>query len=284
MWIALADSGAFLFVNHILPLLIPHGLGYPPGCGMHLGVVHPRLEARGRPFPHSPRSHSRVNLRVLRPLTRGTQSQPSPLRTPHDRPGVQGIFPTSRGQAPHGWPMVHHSMATGFPIPRGCCLALSASHPIPCPFPLRHIRSPYQTPRPVVSRSHAAAVPPFYPSSRVSTPPGPSNPVARAHRLLIHPGTVSCSLHGSLLSTPLLPRTRRVHLRTFLSGSSGHFSHVMAPLAHLCISTRTQRVQAAVALQGLPLLPLLLALHVSTCVWAQEHSAFFVFFCFAAVA
>ena len=77
-----------------------------------------------------------------------------------------------------------------------------------------------------------------------------SNPVARAHRNLIHPGTVSCSLHSSLLSTPLLPHTRRVVLRTFLSGSSGHFSHVMAPLAHLCIGTGTQRVQAAVAQQG----------------------------------
>ena len=53
----------------------------------------------------------------------------------------------------------------------------------------------------------------------------------------MHPGTISGSLHGSLLSTPLLPRTRRILLRTFLSGSSGHFSHVMAPLAHLCIGT-----------------------------------------------
>ena len=136
-WIALADSGAFLSVNHIPPLPIPHGLEYPLGSRMHLGVVHPRLEARGRPIPPSPRSRSRVNPRVLRPLTRGTHRQPSPLRTPLGRPGFQGIFPTSRGQAPHGWPMVHHSMATGFPIPRGCCWALSVSHPIPCS-PLPH--------------------------------------------------------------------------------------------------------------------------------------------------
>ena len=74
-----------------------------------------------------------------------------------------------------------------------------------------------------------------------------SNPMARAHRILIHPGTYSCSLHGSLLSSPLLPRIRRALLRTFLSGSSGHCSHVMAPLAHLCFGTRTQRDQAAVA-------------------------------------
>ena len=46
------------------------------------------------------------------------------------------FFLTSRGQVPHGWPMVHHSMATGFPIPWGCCLALLASLPFPCPIPL----------------------------------------------------------------------------------------------------------------------------------------------------
>ena len=154
---------------------------------MHLGVVHPRLEARGRPFPRSPRSRSRVNLRVLRPLTRGPQGQPSPLRTPHSRPGVKGIFPTTRGQAPHGWPMVYHSMATGFPIPRGCCLALSASLPIPCPVPLRHIPSPSQSLLPMVFRCLGAVVwpvphpcpscvPPSQPSSRVYTPPGRQQP------------------------------------------------------------------------------------------------------------
>ena len=68
----------------------------------------------GRPFPRSPRSRSRVTLRVVRPLTRGPQGQPSPLRTPQSRLGVQGIFPTSRSQTPHGWPMDRHSMATAF--------------------------------------------------------------------------------------------------------------------------------------------------------------------------
>ena len=77
-----------------------------------------------------------------------------------------------------------------------------------------------------------------------------SNPLARAHRILIHPGTVSCSLHGSLLSNPLLPRTRRILLRMFLSGPSGHVSQVLVPLVYLCIRTRTQRLLAAVAQQG----------------------------------
>ena len=175
LWIALADSGAYLSVNHIPPLPILHGLEYPLGSRMHLGVLHLPLEARGRPFPRSPRSRSRVNLRVLRPLTRGPQAQPLPLRTPHGRPAVQGIFPTSRGQAPHGWPMVHHSMATGLRIPRGCCLALSVSHPIPCS-PLPH---PVTGPLPAscgfpIRRGCCAA--PFHPSSRVYTPPGRQQP------------------------------------------------------------------------------------------------------------
>ena len=36
MWIALADSGAFLSVNHIPPLPIPHGLEYALGSGCTL--------------------------------------------------------------------------------------------------------------------------------------------------------------------------------------------------------------------------------------------------------
>ena len=140
---------AFLSVNHIPPLPIPHRLEYPLCSRMHFDVVHPRLEARGRPFPRSPWSRTLVNLRVLRPMTRGSQGQPSPLRTPHGRPGVQGIFPTFRGQVPHGWPMVHNSMATGSPIPQGLLLGafdlpahpMSHSpwpHPGTGPFPASH--------------------------------------------------------------------------------------------------------------------------------------------------
>ena len=175
LWISLADSGAFLSVNNIPLLPIPHGLVYPLGSRMHFGVIHPRLEARGQPFPRSPRSRPRVNLRVLRPLTRGSQGRPSPLRTPHGCPRVKGILPTSRGEAPNGWPMFHHSMPTGFPIPRGCCLALAASHPIPCS-PLPH---PVTGPLPAscgfpIPRGCCAA--PFHPSSRVYTPPGRQQP------------------------------------------------------------------------------------------------------------
>ena len=160
---------------------------------MHFGVVHPRLEARGRPFPLSSRSRSRVNPRVLRPLTPGFQGQPSPLRTRHDRPGVRGIFPISRDQAPRGCPMVHHSMATGFQIPRGCCSVVSAPplplvpnpatslSPVPRPvthlglfpasrtFPLSWGRCVAIAPRPSLSR-------PLLSSSRVHTPPGRQQP------------------------------------------------------------------------------------------------------------
>ena len=220
MWISLANSGAFLSVNHIPPLPVPHGLEYPLGSRMHLGVVHPRLEARGRPFPRSPRSRSRVNLRVLRPLTWGPQGQPSPLRTPHGRPEVQGIFHLPLARLPMvgpwfttPWRLVsqsHGAVAWHFwpPFPSN----------VPFPFP------PYRhRPHPRVRRISVPMGPLCGPCHTPVLAPCPhpiphpafiphraaSNPVARAHRILIHPGTVSCSSHGSLLSTPLPPRTRR---------------------------------------------------------------------------
>ena len=172
----------------------PSRVGVPTRLPDALGCRPSTAGDRGRPFPRSPWSRSRVDLRVLRPLTRGPQGQLSPLRTPHGRPGVQGIFPTSRGQAPHGWPMVHHSMATGFPIPRGCCLALSVSLPIPCPIPLCHIPSPAHSQRPVDSLPHRAVVRPHPIPHPVFIPHrAASNPVARANWILIHPGTVSCA-------------------------------------------------------------------------------------------
>ena len=74
-----------------------------------------------------------------------------------------------------------------FPIPRGCCLALSASSAIPCPVTPCHIPSQAQSPRPVVSRSQGAVVwpvlhpcpspvPPSHPSFRVYTPRGCQQP------------------------------------------------------------------------------------------------------------
>ena len=187
-----------LALNHIPPLPITHGLEYPLGTRMHLCVVHLRLEARGIPFPRSPRSGSRVNPRVLRPLTRRPQGQPSPLRTPHGRPGGQGIFPTSGGQAPHGWPMVHHSMAPDFPMPRDSLPPLVPWFATPRrPIPLCHVLSPVTAYLPrfclPISRACCAALTthlsrsqPLSPPSRVYTPPGRQQPCG-AGPAYLHP-------------------------------------------------------------------------------------------------
>ena len=157
-------------LNHIPPLPIPHGLRYQLGSRMYLVVVHPRLEATGLPFPRSPTSRSCVNLRVLWALTLGPQGRHSPLPTPHGRPGVQRIFPTSCGQGPHGWPRVPHSMATGFSLPRGCCPALSVVFSPLC-FVCNSTVSLSPLPHPVT-----IPVPAPHPSSRVHTPPGCQQP------------------------------------------------------------------------------------------------------------
>ena len=233
-------------LNHIPQLPIRHGLDYPLGSRIHLGVLYPGLEPRGRPFPRSPRLRSRVKLRVLRPLTRGPQGQPSPLWTPNGRPGVQGIFPTSRGQAPHDWPMVHHSMATGFPIPGGCCSGFSATH-------RSLVRNPATSHSPL---PHPVTHHGLLPASRVFLPPWgccaalatlsswsrplfsslipclyptgpPATQCAQAHWILIHPGTASCALHGSLPSRPLF-----VWVGCFLLDLLGALLPGPAPASH----------------------------------------------------
>ena len=146
-------------LNHIPPLPFPQGLGYPIGSRVQLVVVHPRLEARVRPFPRFLGSRSRVNLRVLRLFTLGPQVQTSRLRTPHGRPGVQGIFPTFADQVLHCWPMGPHSMATTFSIPRGCCRAPAAARStllcslrLATPVPVCLIPSLAEPPQPVSHR------------------------------------------------------------------------------------------------------------------------------------
>ena len=180
-------------LNHIPHIAIRHRLAYTIGSRMQLVVVHPRLEARGRPFSCSPRCRSRVNLRVLRPLTRGPQGQPSPMQTPHTRPGVQGIFPISRGQVPHGWPMVPDSMATSFRMPRGCCMApVAADASLLCSnrFATPRARSPHPVPGPAPA--------PGPPPSLVPVP----HPVFIPHRDLHPSRDVLCHWHGSLPSFP----------------------------------------------------------------------------------
>ena len=157
-------------LSHIRPLPIPRGLKYQLGSRMYLGVVHLRPEARGQPFPRSPRSRSRVNLRVLRPLPRVPQGQPSALRTLHGRPGIQGIFPTSRGHVSRACPRVPHCMATGFPVPQVCCLVFAVLLSLSLCF-----RRPGMSVSPLPHPANGP-VPIPLPSSRVYTPPGRQQP------------------------------------------------------------------------------------------------------------
>ena len=96
-------------LNHIPPVPITNGLEYPRGSLMHLGVVHQRLEARGRPFPHSPRARSRVNPHVLRPMTRGTSGStltPADTSRPSRSSGHFPDFPWSGSPwLAHGSPL-----------------------------------------------------------------------------------------------------------------------------------------------------------------------------------
>ena len=75
-------------------------------------------------FPQVPLTREPTCTQALDPRTSGSTLTPADTSRPI---GAQGFLPTSRGQAPHGWPMVHHSMATGFPIQRSCCSVFSAS-------------------------------------------------------------------------------------------------------------------------------------------------------------
>ena len=123
------------------------------------------------------------------------------------------------------------------------CFATSCHRPIPripwFPDPMGPLCGPCHTP--VLAPCPNPTPHPVFIPHRTA-----SNPVARAHRILIHPGTVSCSLHGSLLSTPLLPRTRRFLLRTFLSRSSGQLFPCHCPFG----TPMYWHENTAVALQG----------------------------------
>ena len=208
---------------------------------MHLVVFDPRLEARRQPFPPSPWSRSRMNQPVLRPLIRWPQSHPLPLQTPHSRPGVQVISP--HFPSPF-FPMVgpwfttpcqpafqsHGAVAWRFLLPK---LPGSVLFPTPgCPVTLCHILSLAQSPRLIPH-------PLFIPHRAAG------NPVARAPWILIHPGPVSISLHGWLLSLPLFS----VHLLRapdqsgmIQSAASALICHVKVFLVYLRMRTRTQRL------------------------------------------
>ena len=179
-------------LSDIPPLPIIYGLEYLIGSRMYLVVVHPRLDARGRPLPRFPTSRSGVNVRVLRLLTAG----PHPCGHLKAVPGFRAIsclpvatFPMVGARFLTPWPLVSdsHGNLTWRFRPNFPCSALFATPR--CPFPVCHIPSlghlPRLTPHPLFIPHWTA-----------------SNPVVRAHWILIHLGTVLCVLHGSLLSHP----------------------------------------------------------------------------------
>ena len=81
---------------------------------------------RGDPF-HVPLVPLTPEPTCTQAIDPGTSGSTLTLGDAHGRPGAQGMFPTSRAQSSHGWLMVHHSMASGFSIPQGCCSVFSAS-------------------------------------------------------------------------------------------------------------------------------------------------------------
>ena len=131
-----------------VPTRLPDALGCRPSTAGGQGAT---LST----FPLVPLTREPTCTQAIDPGISRSTLTPADTSRPFQ---VQGILPTSRGQVPHGWPMVHHSMATGFPIPRGCCLALSVSLPIPCPIPLCLIPAPARSQRPMDSLPRRAVV------------------------------------------------------------------------------------------------------------------------------
>ena len=194
---------------------------------MHLVIVYPRLEARGRAFPRFPWSRSRVELTctpAIDPQVSG--STLTPADTSH-LSRSSGQFPDFlRSGSP--W-LAHGSPLHGDWFANPTALVLSAPCHPPFPSPIgsrpRDVPFPFATSRHRPTRrvpwcpvpKGLLCCPCRSPFLAPSPPPLPhavflpheaaSNPVARAHWILIHPGTVLCSLHGSLLSRPLCSAT-----------------------------------------------------------------------------
>ena len=131
-----------------VPGRLPDALGCRPSAARGQGAT---LST----FPQVPLTREPTSTQAIDPGTSGSTLTPAATSRPSRS---LGHFLTSRGQAPHGRLMVHHSMATGFPIPRGCCLAPSAIFPCSvsfatarCPVPSsRHRPNPRVTRFPVL--------------------------------------------------------------------------------------------------------------------------------------
>ena len=223
-----------------VPTWLPDALGCRPSAAGGQG-------ATVSTFPRVPLTREPTCTLAIDPGASGSTLTPADTSRPSRSPGHFPDFPWSGSP----W-LAHGSPLHGdrFPNPTGLLLgafcrpiypALFRSQPCDSPFPFASSRlwpSPrvrFPTPRgPLFSSCHT-------PSPALSLHPVPhpvfiphraaSNPLARAHWILIHPGTVSCSLHGSLLSPPLFPCSG-----CFLLPSLGRSSH--GCLAFPCPASR----------------------------------------------
>ena len=154
---------------------------FPPPCPSH--VPFPFASSRHRPVPSVP----------CTPYPLGPLCGPShtPFPAPSPCPCIPCLYPTRSPATLWRWPTRPSAIQGPFRAP-----STGRSLPAPVPFPL--CRGPGLIPWAVL-RPHPIPHPVFIPHRAAS------NPVARAHWILIHPGTVSCAQHGSLPSRPLPP-------------------------------------------------------------------------------
>ena len=133
---------------------------FRPPCPSH--VPFPFASSRHRPVLSVPWTPYPV-----RPLCGPSHT---PFRAPSPCPFIPCLYPTWSPATLWRWP-------TGASSFRGPLRALSTGRSLPAPglIPWAVLR-PHPIPHPVFIPRRAA-----------------SNPVARAHRILIHPGTVSCA-------------------------------------------------------------------------------------------
>ena len=90
LWIVIADSAAILFLNHIPPLPIPHGLEYPLGSRKHLGV-EPYLRTSNYDSCHW---QQHIYSKMIKPKVTCNSSVPYAMGNPYRAKGNNSGFVT----------------------------------------------------------------------------------------------------------------------------------------------------------------------------------------------
>ena len=121
-----------------VPTRLPDALGCRPSTAGGQGVT---LST----FPLVPLTREPTCTQAIDPGISRSTLTPADTSRPSRSSGHFPDFPWS------SWPMVHHFIANGFPIPWGCCLVFSASLSIPCPIPLCLLPAPALSQRPMDS-------------------------------------------------------------------------------------------------------------------------------------